>query len=288
MNKAELQAFFRFVRGRQRVWWRKEVRQKPPPYSKDPILQTHWFTNMYRELDPGTVYAANIYASTAQVKDAAFWLLFYRHIASNRHSMFKIRTVATSRYDPERVRAALESVDSPFGRAYNVWPFTNKPTGGKPKTQLVADAFGDIAEDWDRTWELIQGCSEPEQYHEMIMSARNGIGPFVAYQAWIDYCMLGLIPDMRNEWCIAGPGAVRGASIIWGQSLSQRQARGAIYQLWWEDMHDHIDYAEPWWLDHPLYMSDIQNCLCEFQKYVRVRDGGRPTRGYDAEARYAT
>jgi hypothetical protein len=47
--------FWRFVHERQEIW-RKKSAGEPAPWTSDPILRYNSFTNVYRELDRGTLY----------------------------------------------------------------------------------------------------------------------------------------------------------------------------------------------------------------------------------------
>lgn len=281
MNNAELKAFWQFIERRQRIWWRKEVLKKPPPWTKDVILRDNWFTNVYRELDPGTQFVTeHIEDQGLSAADTAFWILFYRYCGSNREAMREVALVPVSRYSPTKAESALNKHPTPFGQAYTVFPMTNERTG-KSKVQQVTEGFADIADRWPGQWNRMIQQDKPQDVYALIQGVGMGIGPFTAYQSWVDYSMLTYIPHGRNDWVMPGPGAIRGASIIWDEPLSVKKAQDAVRWLF-DSMLETIRFTwdHPMWLDHPPYLSDIQNCLCEYQKYVRVRDGGRPTRFY--------
>jgi hypothetical protein len=107
----------------------------------------------------------------------------------------------------------------------------------------------------------------------------TGWGPFMAYQVVVDMRhtrYLRNAPDI-NEWAAVGPGSARGLNRLHGRpvkkALRQDQALAEMLEL-------RLEMAQPGalapWLDLPD-LSDVQNCLCEFDKYERVRLGeGRP------------
>lgn len=297
VKREELTGFFTFINNRQRIWYRKEVLKKPRPWTKDPILDTAFFTNMYRELDPGTRYVETMLdafaggAGELYEEDLAFWILFYRYTGSNWRGWKEHRLLHEFRMPPKQFSAPvaaglLDRIPTPFGQAYTVFPMTNVKTG-KRKTLQVSEGFAEIAVRWPGLWTKIalagktDAPDSPAKACALISSARSGVAKFTSYQTWLDYCMLGLLPDWRNEWVLPGPGAIRGASIIWDEQLSPKAAAGACEWLF-GNQEEHLDYSKPWWLDHPLYLSDIQNALCEYSKMVRVRDEGRILRKYVA------
>lgn len=284
-QKFTLELFWKFIQRRQLAWYRKEVLKKPPPWSKDPVIQTTWFTNMYRELDPGTTWCVDNILSNPHLKqaDKAFWSLFYRFAGSNRKAMEHVEMVPAKEYSIGHVHLALRELHAPFGAAYTVYPFTNVPMG-MAKVELVARGFGDISEVWPDLWPMIKKAPEAESAYKLIRTARIGVGPFTGYQALVDYMMPNaggkqLVPFSRDSWAMAGPGALLGLQHIFGKKHNPKQALEAMRWLH-DQQHVHLDYDKPYWLDHALYLSDIQNCLCEYSKYLRVRSTGRITRKY--------
>ena len=80
-------------------------------------------------------------------------------------------------------------------------------------------------------------------------------------------------------WANPGPGAKRGLNRIHLRELEQTVKKD---QLNFE-MKQLLDYSPDYLENHmqPLEMRDIEHCLCEFDKYERVRLGqGRPRAKY--------
>jgi alpha-glutamyl/putrescinyl thymine pyrophosphorylase clade 1 len=55
MGQEAMESFFRFINERHRIYLRKQA-SKDWPWSKNPILQTFKFTNVFRELDMTTTW----------------------------------------------------------------------------------------------------------------------------------------------------------------------------------------------------------------------------------------
>src|SRR6267142_1184093 len=77
--------FWWFVNERQHIFYKRFILKKPRPWTKDKTLQTYFFTNVYRQLDRGTLYlTTNIYphidknSSDRPDADALFNTLIYR------------------------------------------------------------------------------------------------------------------------------------------------------------------------------------------------------------------
>lgn len=78
-----------------------------------------------------------------------------------------------------------------------------------------------------------------------------------------------------ETWTVSGPGSRRGLNRVTGQLLSKgwndKDFMAAMVQL-----RGAVNDSLPPWME-PLHAQDLQNCLCEFDKYERVRLGeGRP------------
>ena len=81
-------------------------------------------------------------------------------------------------------------------------------------------------------------------------------------------------PDIMT-WANPGPGAKRGLNRIHGRELTQSVTREQQIQ----EMRDLLELLNGKPLS--LEMRDIEHCLCEFDKYERVRLGqGKPRAKY--------
>jgi hypothetical protein len=107
----------------------------------------------------------------------------------------------------------------------------------------------------------------------------RGYGPFTAYQLVIDLRWTRYLrdaPDIQT-WAALGPGSARGLNRLHGRPtdspLSQAQGLDEMLEV-------RARLSEPGvlaeWVVLPD-LSDVQNCLCETDKMLRVRNGeGRP------------
>jgi hypothetical protein len=108
-----------------------------------------------------------------------------------------------------------------------------------------------------------------EDAHDALMEIR-GLGSFLAAQ---------VIADLKNThghplytaqdwvtWCAPGPGSLRGLGAVYGRRIKPPEFDPLI-KLAWEQTAPFID-------EMPLiHMQDFQNCLCEFSKYIRIKEG---------------
>ena len=78
-------AFWRFAAERQRVFWRRAVGL--PPWTTDPVLGVHKFTNAYRASDRVSQYVIRsvIYEGTQEPRELFFRTLLFKIVQPHRH-----------------------------------------------------------------------------------------------------------------------------------------------------------------------------------------------------------
>jgi len=117
----------------------------------------------------------------------------------------------------------------------------------------------------ERTWEIFQ------EY--------DGWGPFMAFQVIVDLAHTRYLRDApdRSSWAALGPGSRRGLNRLYGRPVTTglTQAQGLEEMREVQAAVNAPGVLAPW--VEKIALSDIQNCLCETDKYLRVRNGeGRP------------
>jgi len=110
----------------------------------------------------------------------------------------------------------------------------------------------------------------------------EGMGSFMAAQVLADLKNTPGHPLYTAEdwsmWSAPGPGSLRGLAWYYGRKIKLSEYETAILEV-----RDQLPGKAATLLvtDGKFNMQDLQNCLCEFDKYCRVRSGtGRSKRGY--------
>ena len=97
----------------------------------------------------------------------------------------------------------------------------------------------------------------------------SGFGDFLAYQFALDYSYVRVDFQHLKDFCIAGPGARRGASKLTGGKISKKAVEALCIQLANIYQKTGRPFAGVIFDGCYLKANDIQNCLCEFDKYCR-------------------
>lgn len=120
-----------------------------------------------------------------------------------------------------------------------------------------------------------------ESYH-VLFTSYNGLGSFLAAQVIADLKYIDACP-LRNasDWywfAASGPGSRRGLNRVMGRDPNApwKEEKWRSELSW---LRDQIIPKLP--MDLQLHAQDLQNCLCEFDKYERARLGeGTPKQLY--------
>ena len=273
---------FAFVRERQQVYLAREA-GKARPWTKDSILQAYRFTNIYRENDIVTKWiATNWREPNGHAPDLWFAMVVAR-LMNWPPTLESIGYPVPWR--PEQFLNRCARVEASgaklFSSAYIV------STNGKamPKPQYLVEyvlnplwaARVDVRPHKGDT--LAEFCERLMQF--------DGMGSFMAAQVIADVkyakgSPLADAPDWHT-WAASGPGSRRGLNRVCGNDKDApwREAawHAALLALRQELNAQLARIKGPGF--PALHAQEVQNCLCEFDKYERVRLGeGRPRQNY--------
>ncbi len=260
------------------------------------ILRDFRFTNVYRELDPGTQYAVEkILELDAPVPDKIFNLMLYRLIGREETHMFTgFQQLST--FDPSSFEEKLKFIRDvrrkpPFTGAYTVCAYYRM--GSRDKVENVCQIIVRLHTRFVSLYRRILSCGSSQSVYTALRTA-SGFGTFLAYQVLVDLLYplrtnggRPILPFSADDWAIAGPGAKRGISMVLRDSARVDDLK---VMRWLRDNQE--EEFSRLGLDFPYLLSEsgtpvkislanIQNCLCEFHKYVKAKNGtGRVRRRF--------
>ncbi len=214
-----LDRFWQFIYERQRLWQKRFFERSEFPWTADPILKSVHFTNVYRELDPGTQYAlASILERSAPKPDKVFNVMLYRLIGREEtHS--KIGFQFLSKFSPRELERSLknirhESTIPIFTGAYTVSAFSGM--GSDDKVENVVRLLDLLHRRFNTFYNQLAKSSSAERAFRNLCNA-YGFGVFLAYQVLVDLLYpldsnngKPLLPFSHDDWAAAGPGARKG------------------------------------------------------------------------------
>lgn len=247
-----------FVRARHAAYL---ARLQGRPYQGDPIVQAFRFTNVFRIAD----YGSQFYVRELMGEEPLWRAYLYRY--TNRPEPWEAFAAEYGRFPlPEDVRSgALLDVwrDIPvFGTAYLIHYPGLKATGLSQLEWYLQTSLRvkDLEPDWAT-------ATPPERI--ALLKTLPRTGDFMAMQILTDYGYTG--DDCEDDYILPGPGAIAGAA-----ALRRKDTEALIYELrdYWRSEGDVL-------LDGlPPSLMDVQNTLCEYQKYHRYWTQGKRGRTY--------
>lgn len=252
---------------------RKRLERYPPPWTKDPILQSYRFCNVHRENDKVTQWIALHWRHPhADDPDLWFAMLVARYI--NEPATMELMGYPIP-WNPKRFLAAVQIQKdrklNVFNAAYII------STGGLtiPKHEYLTQFFTRV---WTDRKELRpqKGTTLAEYCQTLV--AQPGIGRFMAGQIIADLKYVPSLQKAADWWsfAISGPGSRRGMNRLLDRPVKQGWKEDEWF-AWLCKVRDRVNTDVKHWKVPMLHGQDMQNCLCEFDKYCRVLNGeGKP------------
>lgn len=268
---------FAFIRERHAIYERRNSGQ-PKPWTKDSILQRYRFCNVYRELDTETKWLADNWRKNA-TEDFWFAALVFRFVNWHPTAMAISGSACPTPWDPDRFISAIEQRKKAGEKVYSGAYMISTHGVREEKHFYLAKSLTKI---WDSRNEIRYKTGESlREFHSRLEGCFD-VGSFIAGQVIADAKYQGSMvyaPDWQF-FAASGPGSRRGLNRIFNRPpetrWSEKEWRQALSILH-NKIHSKIVRAKM----PSLHAQDLQNCLCEFDKYERARLGeGRPRSTY--------
>lgn len=269
---------FAFIKERNQIHDAKEVHAYPKPWTLDPILQQYRFCNVYREEDTQTKWFADNWRRENYM-DQNLWFasLVFRFINWSE-------TAAELGYpvpwDPARFKRTLQARKKAGKKVYSAAYMISTHGTVEAKDTYLAKSLTKI---WKKREALRYLNGMPlRAFHEELMTCFD-VGSFIAAQVVADCKYAGHMKHAPDWWTFAasGPGSRRGLNRVQDLPVKTPWKEGDWYAVLLQ-LKSHIDEKIRNANMPAMHAQDLQNCLCEFDKYERVRLGeGRPKQKYN-------
>ncbi len=275
-------------RGRLAAWTieREAIRQRKEagqawPWTDEPILAVGRFCNVYREHDRVTRWiTANIVEPHRDDPDLWFALTLARCI--NEPDALAELLPFLLLFDAKACRETLQARQARGAKIIRTDAYKppTPPTKSASTAVFVIDDV--LAPMWRERETLRPQPGESLGAYGDRLEQCYRIGPFLAAQVIADLKPVAPLDTAADWWTFArpGPGSERGLN----------RTRGRPVKASWSEAHWHreltalhAEIAPPLAAAGlaPLDAQNLQNCLCEFDKWERARDNnGKPARRY--------
>lgn len=271
------ETFWRFAMKRQAIFW-KRYRGAAGPWTEDPILLKHRFTNCYRAADRVSQYLIKHVIYQGEQTPRA---IFYRTMLFNLFKRIETwqlleRTCGASRLSAFNVAqfvSVLDKVHEGGGRiftaAYMSPPISQFPAPRKYGSYLLLleHMLRDGAADKFFGAGSLQGGYE-------VLRKYPSMGPFRAFQFTIDLNYGALTNWYEDSFVVPGPGAEDGIRKCFSD-FGGYDETSIIHMChnWQEAEFQRFTTDELSWAplgNRRLQLIDVQNLFCEISKYARL------------------
>jgi hypothetical protein len=267
--------YWRFAAERQAVYFRRLQNGLSGPWTSDPILAVHRFTNAYRAADRVSQYLIRevIYRGDPRPEEVVFRILLFKLF--NKIETWQLLTggLREIRYETFRVEAydavlsrAMDEGQRVYSGAY-IMPsspgFGNARKHRNHLSLLEAMMRGGL------TRQIAQARSLQDVFDAL--HAFPGIGDFLAYQFAIDLNYSELVDFSEGEFVVPGPGARDGIHKCFRDrgGLSEAEIIRLVADRQDEEFN-RLGLAFPTLWGRRLQLIDCQNLFCEVDKYARL------------------
>ncbi len=272
------ESYWRFAAERQAIFFRR-LEGRPGPWTEDPILRNHKFTNAYRASDRVSQYLIRevIYRGDPSVTEVCFRTLlfkFFNRIATWELLVHELGDISWTNYRFEEYDRVLGHALAQGARLYSaayIMPSGGRAAAalyGRRKHRMHLRLLETMMRD-ELPARLVACASMAEAFR--LLRAYPSIGDFLAYQFVTDLNYSTLInfsemsfvvpgPGARDgiRKCFADPGGLSDADLIKLMADRQEQDFTALG----------LSFRSLW--GRRLQLIDCQNLFCEVDKYARV------------------
>lgn len=265
--------YWRFAAARQGIYEARQAGQ-PGPWTKDPILRLHRFTNCFRAADRVSQFLIRevAYRGPGDPQEVVFrtllfklfnkvstWRLLERHLGE-----LSWGDADLAAYDAVLTRAFAEG-QRLYSAAYVIPP---PQLGGERKHSNHLRLLRLMME--DRVHERLAASASMEDAFE-VLRGYPAIGDFLAYQFLIDINYSEALDFDESEFVVPGPGARDGIRKCFGAGASGLEGEVIRYMADTQEEHfDRLGLTFNGLYGRRLQLIDCQNLFCEVDKYARV------------------
>jgi hypothetical protein len=270
-------SYWRFAAERQAIFMRRLVGEKWP-WTSDPILRRHKFTNAYRASDRvsqflirNVLYADGYSDEPVEVFFRTLLFKLFNKVTTWQLLETSFGKLTWKNFDFDRLDRVLTGAmargDRLYSPAYIIPPVRFNPNDGtkhRGHLSLVVHAMQ------RELPHRIAGAAALSHVYE-ILEELPSFGPFLAFQLAIDLNYSEFINFEESDFVVAGPGALDGISKCFLNASDYSPCDLIEFvQDRQEAEFERLGVKFDGLWGRSLQLIDCQNLFCEISKYARV------------------
>jgi hypothetical protein len=273
------QTFLYWIKERESIRFKKEAGE-PKPWTKNAILQKFKFCNVHREDDTVSKWIAEEWIKPFDPHPNMWFAMIVARLFNWPPTLEEICFPQLTFPElKEKWRRNLKGLRDEQGAKIFTGAYLVSTNGiSMDKIDYVLDRV--LTPIWEKGWSPTEvegawnrGPLTLEEYWKHLRKF-DGLGSFMAGQVVADLKFTSELKDAPDwmTWAPLGPGSIRGLNRFFGRDVnaSLKQEEGLKeMKILQELIFEHLEMK--------LAVHNVQNCCCEYDKYLRVKNGeGRP------------
>lgn len=292
---SQLKMFWYWMRERHAIYLKRFKEKEPHPWTKDKILTEYKFTNVYRQLDRVSLAWQDRYVhllnrgKKLKNSDILFHCIMFRlfNLPETYDALFYGITGRKDWNLKKAIKILEQRRDEDHEQIFTGAYIVSNGNRTESKIQVICEAVDYAYKRKIRLANKIKRKKSMEKAVEILQCIPT-VGSFVAYEIACDLRFTKVLNNARDvlAWANPGPGAKRGirrllygsAEKKGGKPIDWNSAMRELLTMVPKDLQKHLDMTKE---GVPFEMREIEHSLCEFDKYMRVKNGeGKPRSRY--------
>lgn len=245
------------------------------PWTLDPILQSYRFCNVRREDDTVTIWIRTRWREPFDGHENMAFAMLLARLVNWPGTLAELGFPQEPRWDRDRFVSIMHEQFRKGAKVFSGAYIVSTNGVAMDKSEYLAHhvlgpAFAPL---------LAMPRTSLEDAYDYL-TGLNAVGSFIAGQMIADLKYTSVLRDAPDweTWCAKGPGSQRGLNRVTGHPLKTKWRNDQFIKTL-KQLQDALVYEEHLMID--MCLQDLQNCLCEFDKYQRVKLGeGTPRATY--------
>lgn len=274
--------FYEFIYDRQNLAHRKSIDKRP--WTRDQVLYDYKFCNVRRKEDACSQHLINQVHKNDFLtpEDVLFNIILFRRFNVRYFYTDLIKPPPYVRnFDEKTFEHRLDECKTRgfklFNDAYTIcqipYNMHYRPTDKHVQILLSMKDISISADFYD----LVNPMHAKDFFYGVQFKGKHLIGPFLAYQILIDWSYYRRM-DGLNDFVCVGPGAIGGLEIIYGDDLYREERCRKLCEMQEYGFRILLNRRKKDWFkvcgkEKKILLSDIENCLCEYRKYHKLKNG---------------
>lgn len=269
--------FLWWIQERHAIHLRRQSGAKRP-WTTSVVLQENFFTNPYRENDKTTVWFRETVRDPLRNDPAVLMAtVIFRRFNYIPTGEILWRSGLLEDWDPGLCIKMLSGLDKVFTGAFMI----SSPNG----KQKLPEICRMITAQWDSRYRILDAilkCNTLQGSWEALKSEHHkGLMPYEVVTDLRHTLLLKSATDI-DTWAYFGPGGQRGMSRILGLTVDGADPTSLDQETCLTHAPELLRVTREALPHMPHFeMREIEHSLCEYDKFERVREGGRSKRKFD-------